>query len=91
MNSTDTIIKYVRDYAQSPGPRYDDQGKKSGEDFFNSRLKSWFNDAVSSSRKLIVVLDGTDGYLSSFLDESFGRLVYYFGLDNVVKNLKIIS
>lgn len=91
MNNNETIIKYVRDYALSPGPRYNEQGQKSGEDFFNSTLKDWFNEAKNSSRILNVVLDGTEGYLSSFLDESFGRLVFFYGLDNVEKNLNIIS
>lgn len=91
MNQNDSIIKYIRDYAQSPGPRYNEQGKKSGEDFFNSCLKAWFDEAVEKAHKLVVVLDGTDGYLSSFLDESFGRLVYFYGSDMVQKNVHIIS
>ena len=37
------------------------------------------------------MLDGTDGYLSSFIDESFGRLVYEYGRDAVEKRLKVIS
>lgn len=91
MNQTDSLTKYVTDYSKRPGPRYSNQGKFSGEDFYNSYLANWFKEAVDSSRKLVVVLDGTDGYLSSFLDESFGRLVYVYGKEYVAKNLIIIS
>lgn len=91
MNQTDSLTKYVADYSKRPGPRYINQGKSSGEDFYKSSLADWFKEAVDSSRKLVVVLDGTDGYLSSFLDESFGRLVYVYGKDFVVNNLIIVS
>ena len=42
-------------------------------------------------RILIVDLDNTAGFLSSFLDEAFGSLVYDFGAEEVRKRLKIVS
>ncbi len=40
---------------------------------------------------MIVDLDDTGGYASSFLDEAFGNLVYDFTLANVKKLVEIIS
>ena len=40
---------------------------------------------------LIVNLDGVDGYMSSFLDEAFGNLVYDFGIEIVKEVLSIVS
>lgn len=85
------IIKNVLDFSQSPGPRYIEQGPSSGELFFDEALSHWFREALTQGRQLVVVLDGTDGYLTSFLDESFGRLVYYNGANTVKKHLKVIS
>ena len=85
------IVKKVLDFAQSPGPRYIEQGSNSGEKFYDDALSLWFNEAVTHGKQLVVILDGTDGYLTSFLDESFGRLVYYNGADVVKKSLKVLS
>lgn len=91
MAEQNQIVKYVVDFAQDPGPRYREQGADSGEKFYEEALSLWFTDALSQNKQLVVVLDGTNGYLSSFLDESFGRLVYYNGIDKVKKNLKVVS
>lgn len=37
----------------------------------------------SKDLMLLVDLDGTSGYPSSFLDEAFGELVYDFSLEEV--------
>lgn len=85
------IIKYIKDFSLRPGPRYIIQGDFSGELFYNDYLKEWFEEANRSNMVLEVVLDGTDGYLTSFIDESFGRLVYDFGLNEVQHRLRVIS
>lgn len=85
------ITKYVKDFSLRPGPRYINQGDFSGEQFYNEYLKEWFEEAIRSNMVLEVVLDGTDGYLTSFIDESFGRLVYDFGLSEVHDRLRVIS
>ena len=54
-------------------------------------LNSSFYDAISSNEKLIVDLDLTSGYASSFLDEAFGNLVYDYTKELVMKHLEIIS
>ena len=85
------IIKRVTEFSLRPGPRYKNQGSFSGEEFYNNFLKDWFEVALKTNSILHVVLDGTDGYLTSFIDESFGRLIYDFGRASVEKHLKIVS
>ncbi|MBS4711899.1 STAS-like domain-containing protein [Aeromonas caviae] len=63
------IIK-VADKFTSPGPRYISLGKYSGE-YFRNLIK----EDVLSGQSIIIDLDGTQGYGSSFLEESFGGLI----------------
>lgn len=86
-------IKISRDFSYSPGPRYIDEGKNSGEKFRKEILKDAFNRAISEDKKIIVDLDGTDGYGTSFLEESFGGLIRDDGIDydEIIKRLEIIS
>ena len=42
-------------------------------------------------QKLVIDIDGTEGYATSFLDEAFGRLSKKFGKDEVWNNIEIIS
>lgn len=92
MDTTPNDLKvYVRQYAEYPGPRYCDQGDFSGEDFYHSILNPEFAKAYDSKGKLVVDLDGTAGYASSFLDEAFGNLVFDFSAGIVRNHLVIIS
>lgn len=81
----------IKEYSQSPGPRYTKQGDDSGEDFYYTKLNEMFYEALQDNVILTVELDGTDGFASSFLDEAFGNLVYDFGKDVVENHIKIIS
>lgn len=67
------ITVKVRDYSEFPGPRRAITGPSSGEEFRETVLlkiiKNHPNDLI------IVDLDGTAGYGSSFLEESFGGLI----------------
>lgn len=91
MEEQNSIIIKVVDFSISPGPRYVQQGKSSGEDFYHSILNPKFYEAFTSNKKIIVNLDGVDGYMSSFLDEAFGNLVYDFGREEVASRLSFIS
>lgn len=81
----------VIDFTEYPGPRYQRQGDFSGEEFYVKKLNSAFTQAYREEKKLEVYLDGTAGYPSYFLDESFGELVYDFTLEIVKKRLLIIT
>lgn len=81
----------VANYTEYPGPRYCSQGNSSGEDFYHDILNTAFANAIESKQKLEVILDGTAGYASSFLDEAFGNLVFDFSLKVVMDNIIITS
>ena len=92
MEQKNEIILCVKDFSLSPGPRYAEQGNNdSGEDFYHNVLNAEFVKAIKSESFLVVNLDGVDGYMSSFLDEAFGNLVYDFGLELVTKYLQFVS
>ena len=84
-------IKILTQFSESPGPRYCRQGRWSGEQFYHDILNQAFAEAYQNGDKLILDLDGTDGYMSSFLDEAIGNLVYDFGMQVVKDNLIVIS
>lgn len=81
-----------KDYSPITGLRYCKRSAHSGEDFYHTKLNGWFKDAYENDEKLTIVLDGgEDGYGPSFLDESFGNLVYDFTLEVVKRLLHIDS
>lgn len=69
------ILKISKDFTTSPGPRYQSEGKFSGELFRNSVLYPAVAEAINSNHELVIDLDGTSGYGTSFLEESFGGLI----------------
>jgi len=83
-------IVRVMAFSTSPGPRYCDQGEDSGEEFYHKVLNPSFSEAYDQKKKLLIDLDGPDGYASSFLDEAFGNLVFDFGKD-VVESMASIK
>ena len=86
-------IKIARDFSFSPGPRYIDEGKNSGEKFRKDVLYPKFKEAIETNKKIIVDLDGTDGYGTSFLEEAFGGLIRINGLSHqqILSCLTIIT
>lgn len=84
-------ILIIANYSEYPGPRYCIQGDSSGEEFYHSVLNTAFADVISSKKKLEVILDGTAGFASSFLDEAFGNLIFDFSMEVVGQNIIIIS
>jgi len=82
------LISVARDYTRHPGPRYESQGQFSGE-----RFRAVLVEALKKVQRLIVDLDGTSGFGSSFLDEAFGGLIRKEGMtrDEVRKRVVIKS
>ena len=68
---SDIVFSIARDFSVNPGPRYKRQGKFSGEEL-RPRLIELLD---SAKGKIVVILDGTKGMGSSFLDEAFGGLI----------------
>lgn len=86
-------VKVARDYRRIPGPRYIKEGENSGELFRQTVLYPAFKKALEEGKKLIVDLDGTSGYGTSFLEESFGGLIREekMSFETIMANLKLIS
>ena len=84
-------ISVLNDFSEFPGLRHCNISDKSGEEFYHSVLNRVFKEAFEKKEKLVVKLDDTAGYASSFLDEAFGNLVYDFTLDVVTSFIEIIS
>lgn len=86
-------IKVATDFAAAPGPRAIVEGKNSGELFRTEVLFPKIVQALNTNDKLEVDLDGTAGYGTSFLEESFGGLIRENGLNltQIRSVLKLIS
>ncbi len=64
-------IHIATDFTRFPSGRYVRNGSTSGEGF----RKKCLEDPVRRGEHVVVELDGTVGYGSSFLEEAFGGLV----------------
>lgn len=88
-------IKISRDFTPTPGPRYirESDIDNSGESFRKKILFPTFISALERNKKLVVDLDGTAGYGTSFLEESFGGLIRIEKMEyqTIIDNLEIIS
>jgi hypothetical protein len=69
------VITIASDFTEFPGGRYRVDGKFSGEEFRDDVLVP----ALRTHEHVTVVLDGTAGYPSSFIEEAFGGLVRLHG------------
>lgn len=70
-----TTYHIAKDFSETPGGRFRKHGPYSGEEFRDDVLCGLLQKAIDSDEKLAVVLDGTAGYGSSFLEEAFGGLI----------------
>ncbi len=84
-------INIAKDFTKEPGARNYSDGPYSGEQFFIELLMPKYKEAKDKKVKLKVILDGTEGFASSFLNEAFIRLGSEFGPDEVWDTLVIIS
>mgnify|MGYP003575776775 CR=1 FL=1 len=84
-------INIAQDFAIEPGARNYKDGDFSGEEFFDKLLRPKYILAKQKEVKLKIILDGTDGYASSFLNEAFIRLGSEFGPDEVWNRLVLVS
>jgi len=86
-------VSIATDFSLTPGPRYRIEGDFSGQEFRETILKEAMENAIIGNRKLVMNLDGTAGYGTSFLEEAFGGLIREDNLsfDLINKCLEIIS
>lgn len=85
------VILKVKDFSVTPGVRTPDEGPFSGEIYRTKIVEPRFTEAISNGEKIKIILDGTLGYATSFLEEVFGGLVRTFGFELVKNNLEIVS
>ncbi len=70
---TGTIeIRVAEDFSRTPAGRYRSDGRWSGEAFREDHLGPALQ---ADTPRVVVYLDGVEGYGSSFLEEAFGGLV----------------
>lgn len=65
------IVNVARDFSRTPGGRYYSDGPASGQQFREKVLIP----KLEEHQRVVVELDGTRGFPSSFLEEAFGGLV----------------
>lgn len=87
---TDTIT-ISKDFTEAPGSRNVEEGNFSGEAFLKSILRPRFEEAIKNEITLLIDLDNTEGYATSFLEEAFGGLARIHGSDKVLKTLQFKS
>lgn len=82
-------INIAEEFSKVPYGRYFDDGANSGERFREEFLRPCFE----NYDKVIIELDGTRGYGSSFLDEAFGGLIRhkYISKVDLVRKLEIVT
>ena len=89
----DIVINVVKDFSRSPGARYPSEGNFSGQEFREQLLSPKLKEAIDADVKLRVILDGSAGYATSFIEEAFGGLVREnaYSLDQILDTVVIIS
>jgi len=69
------VINIAEDFSRCPGARYPSEGDFSGEEFRNNYLKPTIEEALKKGQRVRIILDGSAGYSTAFLEEAFGGLV----------------
>lgn len=87
----DKLVINVRDFSKTPGTRNKIEGLFSGEDFRSQVLNPKFHEALEKHTELVINLDRTAGYGTSWLEEVFGGLARKEGRKTVKDTLKFIS
>ena len=75
----ETTINIAKNFSKYPGGRTPADGDYSGARFRDQ----WLVPALKKYRTVIIEMDGTLGYGSSFLEEAFGGLVRLCGFTPV--------
>lgn len=75
MSVVNKLFIIANEFSKTPGPRFRDEGRYSGEELREEYLVPLVKSVVQQKSKIIVDLDGTHGYLTSFLEEAFGGLI----------------
>ena len=89
--STLLTVNIAKEFSSYPGARYRKDGPHSGEEFRERLLGPRFQQALEQGQRLLVNLDGAEGYATSFLEEAFGGLAREYGAQKVLKHIELQS
>ena len=89
MANNEIRISIAKEFSITPGARFRADGPYSGEEFREDFLEGPMRD--TKIRKIVIVLDGTEGYATSFLEEAFGGLARLFDEARCLEKLEFIS
>jgi hypothetical protein len=71
----EVLIDVAKQFSSTPGGRYINESLWSGQEFRERILEP----LVTQNKRLVIDLDGPEGFTTSFLEEAFGGLVRKFG------------
>ena len=91
MQKTMHKITIAKEFSDTPGPRSKNEGDCSGEEFLEKLLLPAYKQAVSEDGTLLIDLDGTEGYATSFLESAFGGLARTFVPEEVLSRITFKS
>jgi hypothetical protein len=89
--SQQKYLSVAKAFSETPGPRSRNEGDFSGEAFLEEVLEPLFLAVRQEGRVLLVDLDGTEGYATSFLEAAFGGLTRKYSANDVLKSLQFKS
>lgn len=84
-------LHIATEFGTTPGPRHKSEGEYSGEEFRDEILTPRFKEALDNQDILLVDLDSTEGYATSFLEEAFGGLARELGVEECLSTLQFKS
>lgn len=76
---TKYTINIAKDFSAYPAGRYKTEGKESGEAFLLDHLMGKLIAAIATNSLLEINLNGMNGYPSSFISGSFGKITFELG------------
>jgi hypothetical protein len=84
-----TTIRIAEQFSPYPAGRFFSDGPDSGQRFREQFLVP----ALKQEGKIIVHIDGTDGYHTSFLEEAFGGLIRFGHItaNELLQRLEIVN
>lgn len=91
MRATLHRISIAKEYSDTPGPRARGEGDFSGQEFLEKLLLPAYEQARSENGTLLIDLDGTEGYATSFLEAAFGELARICDPQEVLSVLRFKS